>query len=83
MGAVQERRSVMLKEWLLIAWTGTTSNFTVIATAPTHTACDQRRTEYVELYRPTRDITVICTQDLREGRSRYPSRPGSGGIAGK
>lgn len=72
----------MIKEWLLIAWVGTTSNFTVIATAPTLTSCDQKRTKYVELYRPGGDITVVCTQNLSEGRSQLPSRPGSGGIAG-
>lgn len=75
---------MMLKEWLLIATVGTSSNFTVISVHPTQPSCDRARSEIIE-QRVTENRSVVwtCTQDFREGRSQLPSRPGSGGIAGK
>jgi hypothetical protein len=75
---------MMLKEWLLIAWIGTSTNFTVISVHPTQPSCDRARSEQLDLRsKENRAVVWICTQDLREGRSTYAPRPGSGGIAGK
>jgi hypothetical protein len=75
---------MMLKEWLLIATVGTSSNFVVLSTHPTVSSCDLARTEMIEQgVTKNKDVKWICTQNLSEGRSQYSRRPGSGGIAGK
>ncbi len=75
---------MMIKEWLLIATIGTTTNFTVISVHPTATSCDRERSTVIaERVTENTAVTWICTQNLSEGRSLYPARRGSGGIAGK
>ena len=75
---------MMLKEWLLIASIGTTTNFTVISVHPTVSSCDRARSDVIaEQQRDNPAVMWICTQNLSEGRSLYPPRPGSGGITGK
>jgi hypothetical protein len=75
---------MMIKEWLLIATVGTTTNFTVISVHPTVSSCDRARSDVIaERQRDNPAVMWICTQHLGEGRSLYPPRPGSGGIAGK
>jgi hypothetical protein len=69
----------MIKEWLLVAWIGTTTNFTMISSHPTQSACDQARAAWLEA-NPGSVVTVICTQDMREGRGQLPSRRGSQGL---
>ena len=69
----------MIKEWLLIAWIGTTSNFTVISSHPTQTACDQARNEWI-VDRGSPNVVVACTQNLSEGRGQLPSRGNSQGL---
>ena len=71
--------AVMLKEWLLVAWIGTTTNFTMISSHPTHTACDRARAQWLE-ENPRSVVTVACTQNLSEGRGQLPSRSGSQGL---
>ena len=70
-----------MKEWLLIVWIGTTTNLQVLDRFPTERACKER----MESMRAEVDpkFTIECTRDLREGRSEFPSRPGSGGVAKK
>ena len=77
---------MILKEWLLIAWVGTSTNFVVLSTHPTATACDRARTVAITQRTESSgsmETQWICTQSLGEGRSQLPKRPGSGGIAGK
>ena len=69
----------MIKEWLLIAYVGTTTNFTLISTHPTQAACDRARSGWLaDKHSP--NILAACTQNLGEGRSQYPSRSGSQGL---
>ena len=69
----------MIREWLLIAYVGTTTNFTLISSHPTQAACDRARTEWlVDKHSP--NILVACTQNLSEGRSQLPSRGNSQGL---
>ena len=68
-----------MKEWLFIAFVGTTTNFTLISSHPTQAACEQARAQWV-LDQKTGNVTLICTQDLGEGRSQLPSRGGSQGL---
>lgn len=69
----------MIKEWLLIAWVGTSTNFVLLGQYWDVMACSQARDALVKSL--PADVTVVCTQDMREGRSRLPDRPGSSGIA--
>ena len=70
---------MMLKEWLLVAWIGTTTNFTMISSHPTQSACDRARAEWLEA-NPRSVVTVACTQNLSEGRGQLPPRSGSQGL---
>jgi hypothetical protein len=75
---------MMLKAWLLIATVGTSSNFVVLSQHPTVSSCDRARDQAIaERSTENRSVKWICTQDLSEGKSTLPRRPGSGGIAGK
>jgi len=70
----------MYREWLLTAWIGTTSNFTLLSYHSNHPGCQQA------LAQARREITsdqirLECRQSMREGRSQYIRRPGSHGIA--
>jgi len=76
--------TMMLKEWLLIATVGTSTNFTVISVHPSVSSCDRARSDAIDQRRSENGaVTWICTQHLGEGRSLLPARPGSGGITGK
>jgi hypothetical protein len=70
---------MMIKEWLLVAWIGTTTNFTMISSHPTQSACDRAHAEWL-VENPRSVVTVICTQDMREGRGQLPPRRGSQGL---
>lgn len=68
-----------MKEWLLIAWLGTTTNFSLLSI---HFSLDQCQAKRVEIQKNfDSKITLVCVQDFREGRSQYPSPIGSAGIA--
>jgi len=68
----------MLKTWLLIAWVGTTSNFQILHESFTYEQCVEERNVWMLIL--NNSIQLECTQDLREGRSQYPSRFGSQGL---
>jgi len=72
---------LMLKEWLLIAWTGTTTNFVLLDHFPSLGQCDQQRQILLKDRDPT--IELECRQDMREGRSTLPARNRVQGIATK
>jgi hypothetical protein len=69
----------MIREWLLIAYLGTTTNFTVISSHPTRISCDRARTEWLAA-QSNPNLVIACTQNLSEGRSQLPSRSGSQGL---
>jgi hypothetical protein len=68
----------MLKEWLLIVWLGTSTNFTIQGVHWSLEDCQRARDLLIA------DIgtafVVICTQDLTEGRSRLPKNSIGVGI---
>lgn len=68
----------MLKTWLLIAWVGTSSNFTILHEAFTYDKCIEEKNVWMLML--NNNIKLDCVQDLKEGRSLYPARPGSQGL---
>ena len=69
----------MIREWLLVVWLGTSTNFSLQGMYWSLEECAGARQQLAQ--RLTVDFVVTCTQDMREGRSVYPARPGSSGIA--
>lgn len=67
-----------MKEWLLVVWLGTSTNFTVLGYHWSHQECDKQR--MVLESQLDHAYVIICTQDLREGRSLYPKPIGSQGL---
>jgi len=68
----------MIREWLLIIWIGTSTNFSIHSV---HWSLEQCELAGSRLSASLdRDFIVVCTQDMREGRSSYPPRSGSQGI---
>lgn len=68
----------MLKTWLLIAWVGTTSNFQILHETWSEELCVKEKNVWMLVL--NNQVKLDCVQDLKEGRSLYPSRPGSQGI---
>jgi hypothetical protein len=68
----------MLKTWLLVAWIGTSSNFTILHEAFTYDKCVEEKNVWMLML--NNNIKLDCVQDLKEGRSLYPVRPGSQGL---
>lgn len=68
----------MLKTWLLIAWVGTTSNFQILHETWTEDLCIKEKNVWMLVL--NNQVKLECTQDLRQGRSQYPARPGSQGL---
>lgn len=68
----------MLKEWLLIVWIGTTTNFTLLGYYPSKESCLEAKREIAGNFK--KPLVVDCTNDLREGRSQLPSRGHSTGL---
>ena len=68
----------MLKTWLLIAWVGTTSNFQILHEAFTYEKCIEEKNVWIIIL--SNHMNLECVQDLKEGRSQYPPRPGSQGL---
>jgi hypothetical protein len=64
-----------MKEWLLVIWLGTSSNFMVKDVFWNLEECDRARESLAATLGA--EYVVICTQDMREGRSRL-ARRGSG-----
>jgi hypothetical protein len=69
------------KEWVFIAWIGTTSNFVVLDSHVSRPLCESALQTWREQNSVTPGLHLQCVQDFREGRSQYPDRPGSQGIA--
>ena len=68
----------MIKEWLLIVWIGTTTNFTLLSYHPSKESCLEEKKEIAGDFE--KPLVVECTNDLREGRSNYSSRGNSTGL---
>jgi len=68
----------MLKTWLLVAWIGTTSNFTILNESFSLEDCQEQRNVWMLILHNR--MQLDCVQDLKEGRSAYPARPGSQGL---
>lgn len=66
----------MIREWLLVVWLGTSTNFSLQGTYWSLEDCARARQRLVEHLSP--DFVVICTQDMREGRSEYLPRSNIG-----
>lgn len=71
----------VFKEWLLIAWIGTTTNFVPLEFHVNQSLCQRALEAWRSENSLTPGVHLQCVQDFREGRSQYPSRSGSGGIA--
>jgi hypothetical protein len=69
----------MIREWLLVVWMGTSTNFTIQGVYWNLEDCARARQALTTTLGP--DFVAACTQDMREGRSILPRRPGSTGIA--
>ena len=68
----------MIREWLLVIWIGTTTNFTLQGVYWSQEDCVRARDEIVTRLRS--DFVAACVQDMREGRSAYAPRPGGQGL---
>jgi hypothetical protein len=69
---------IMLKTWILVAWVGTTSNFSILHEAFSYEKCIEEKNVWVLILND--QVKLNCVQDLKEGRSLYPSRSGSYGL---
>ena len=68
-----------MKEWLLVVWLGTSSNFMIHDVFWNREECNRAREALLDTL--SSDYTVICTQDMREGRSQLPARTRVPGVA--
>ena len=68
----------MLKEWLLIVWLGTSTNFTLQGVYWSLEDCARAREKLTQQL--SSDFQISCTQDMREGRSLYTPRGGDMGL---
>ena len=67
-----------MKEWLLMVWLGTTTNFTILGYHVDSKTCESHR---MSLSLTISDPFVMqCIQDMREGRSLYPKPSGDHGL---
>ena len=69
-----------MKTWLLIVWIGTTSNFQILHETWSKELCMQELAVWSIVLNNVVNKNLECVQDLREGRSQYPDRPGSQGL---
>jgi hypothetical protein len=67
----------MLNTWLLIVWIGTTSNFQILHETWSQELCERELAVWSIILNNVVNQNLECVQDLREGRSQYPPRPGS------
>jgi hypothetical protein len=68
----------MIKEWLLIVYVGTTTNFTLLDYFPSKQSCMAELKERSEDFRDP--LILLCTDNLSEGRSELPKRSHSTGL---
>lgn len=71
----------VFKEWILIAWVGTSTNFVTLESHVSRPLCESALKTWRDQHSLTPGVHLQCVQDFREGRSEYPSRPGSQGVA--
>lgn len=71
----------MLNTWLLIVWIGTTSNFQILHETWSQELCERELAVWSIILNNVVNQNLECVQDLREGRSQYPPRPRSPGLA--
>lgn len=67
-----------MKEWLLVIWLGTSSNFMIQDVFWNWEDCNRARLALLQTL--SSEFVTICTQDMREGRSQYPSRGVAVGV---
>ena len=70
----------MLNTWLLIVWIGTTTNFQILHETCSQELCEKELAVWSIVLNNVVNRNLECVQDLREGRSQYPARPGSQGL---
>jgi hypothetical protein len=68
-----------MKEWLLVIWLGTSTNFSIHSFYYDLGSCNRARAELAKTLDD--QFILVCTQDMREGRSQYPSRGVGVGVA--
>jgi hypothetical protein len=68
----------MLTNWILIAWVGTTSNFVILHVDFTEKGCIEEKNVWMLVL--NNRAKLECVTDLKEGRSLFPTRPGSQGL---
>ena len=68
----------MLTNWILIAWIGTTTNFTILHVDLTEKGCIEEKNVWMIVL--NNHAKLECVTDLKEGRSLFPARPGSQGL---
>jgi hypothetical protein len=71
----------MYKEWLLIVWVGTSTNFTLLEYHPSFPQCKEAMEIAKEDFKEP--FVVECRQDMREGRSTLPKRGINVGVTKK
>lgn len=71
----------MFKEWLLIVWVGTSTNFTLLEYHHSFTACKEAIEKLKEDFQ--KPFVLECRDDMREGRSSLPKRGLNVGIGQK
>lgn len=69
-----------MKTWLLIVWIGTTTNFQILHETWSKESCERELAVWSLVLNNVVNKNLECVQDLREGRSQYPARPGSQGL---
>jgi hypothetical protein len=68
----------MIREWLLIVWLGTSTNFTIQGVFWNTEDCTKALNDTKQQLGA--DFVVVCTQNMQEGRSLLPARSGSNGL---
>lgn len=68
----------MIREWLLVVWLGTSTNFTLQGVYWSLEDCGRARDQLTQ--KLGSGYVIVCTQDMREGRSQFPRRSGDTGL---
>lgn len=68
----------MIKEWLLIVWIGTSTNFTMLEYHYSFESCKEAIERLKEDF--VNPLVLECRDDMREGRSTLPKRGLNVGI---
>ena len=71
----------MFKEWLLVVWLGTTTNFVILDVDVSQRLCEEKKLKYLKEYK--KPYNLECKQNFAEGRGQYPPRHSSQGLVKK